>query len=319
MTENEAALVDVSVTNGRLPRIGLALSGGGARGIAHIGVLKVLEREGIPVHYLAGTSMGGVIAAACATGMSPEEIENEALATTHWRSLASLADLSLPQQGLFKGERLLAYFERQFGQRTFADLDLPLALVAVDLNSGQEIILQDGLVALAVRATVALPGILAPVEMNGMRLADGGLLNNLPADVAHQMGAEVVIAVDVFARNAEVWTSHIRWAPKGVTGILQVIGESVEIMRSAINAQKLAQTPSEILICPDIPPDVSAFAGFGRAAELIGAGERAAEAALPRIRAQMDACQHRPERSYATEEIGSQGGPRTARPASRQF
>jgi len=318
MTENATLLMDVSVTSGLLPPMGLALSGGGARGLAHIGVLKVLESEGIPIQYVTGTSMGGVIAAAYASGMSPKEIETEALATTHWRSLASLADLSLPRQGLFRGERLLAYFDHQFGQRTFADLDLPLALVAVDLNNGQEVILRDGLVALAVRATVALPGILAPVEVNGMRLADGGLLNNLPADVAHQMGAEVVIAVDVFARNAGVWTSQIRWAPKGVTGTLQVIGESVDIMRSAINKQKLRQTPSDILICPDVPPGVSALSGYGRAAELIGAGERAAVTALPQIRAQMNSGQHRPERCYTTDDIGSQDSPPSARPASVQ-
>ena len=106
----------------RRPRVGLALSGGGARGFAHIGVLKVLEREGIPVDCLAGTSMGGVIAAAYAVGMSPAEIERQALLMTRWRKLVSLADLGLPRRGLFRGDRLLAYFEQQLGQRTFADL-----------------------------------------------------------------------------------------------------------------------------------------------------------------------------------------------------
>jgi len=266
------------------PRVGLALSGGGARGLAHIGVLKVLAREGIPVDCLTGTSMGGVIAAAYAAGMSPAEIESEALATTRWRNLASLADLSLPRQGLFRGNRLLAYFERHFGQRTFADLDLPLALVAVDLNTGQEIILREGPVALAVRATVALPGLLAPVEVDGRRLADGGLLNNLLADVARQIGAEVVIAVDLSPRRGEIWLNHIRWAPEGVADTLHVLGDSVGVMVSAANEQKLEQARPEVLIRPAIPAGVNALAGYNRAAELIAAGERAAEAALPEIR-----------------------------------
>ena len=302
----------------RRPRLGLALSGGGARGLAHIGVLKVLEREGIPVDCLAGTSMGGVIAAAYAVGMSPAEIERQALLMARWRNLVSLADLGLPRRGLFRGDRLLAYFERHLGQRTFADLTTPLALVAVDLNTGQEIILQEGPVAMAVRATVALPGLLAPVEMDGRRLADGGLLNNLPADVARQMDAEVVIAVDVSPKRGEIRLNHSRWAPEGVADILQVLGESVGIMMNAINEQKLRQARPEILIRPDIPAGVNAVAGYNRADELIGAGERAAEAALPRIRAQMHPRWHWPARGRAPDETGSRGGHSRAGPASAQ-
>jgi len=301
------------------PRVGLALSGGGARGLAHIGVLKVLEREGIPVDCLAGTSMGGVIAAAYATGMSPAEIESEALATTRWRNLASLADLSLPRQGLFRGSRLLAYFEQHLGQRTFADLDVPLALVAVDLNTGQEIILREGPVALAVRATAALPGLLAPVEVDGRRLADGGLLNNLPADVARQIGAEVVIAIDVSPKRGETWPNHIRWVPEGVADTLQVLGESVGVMMSAINEQKLRQARPEVLIRPKIPAGVNAVAGYNRAEELIGAGERATEAALPCIRAQVHPRWHWLARGRARDEIGSRDGHGRAEPAPTQL
>ncbi len=202
----------------------------------------------------------------------------------------------MPRQGLFRGNRLLAYFERHFGQRTFADLDLPLALVAVDLNTGQEIILREGPVALAVRATVALPGLLAPVEVDGRRLADGGLLNNLPADVARQIDAEVVIAVDVSPKRGEIWLNHIRWAPKGVAGTLQVLSESVGIMMSAIDEQKLRHATPEVLIRPAIPAGVSAVAGYNRTDELISAGERAAEATLPCIRAQMHPRWHWPAR-----------------------
>ncbi len=319
MTKTGPYLANVWVNMHHRPRVGLALSGGGARGLAHIGVLKVLAREGIPVNCLAGTSMGGLIAAAYATGMSPAEIESEALAATRWRNLASLVDLSLPRQGLFRGNRLLAYFERHLGQRIFADLDLPLALVAVDLNTGQEIILREGPVALAVRATVALPGLLAPVEVDGRRLADGGLLNNLPIDVARQMGAEVVIAVDVSPKRSEVWLNHIRWAPKGVADSLQVLSESVGIMTSAINEQNLRHAPPEILIRPDIPAGVSAVAGYNRANELIDAGERAAEAALPCIRAQMHPRLSWEVRIPARNKPGLRNGQCGAEPAPAQL
>jgi NTE family protein len=318
MTQSGDRLANIWVNLRRRPRTGLALSGGGARGLAHIGVLKVLAREGIPVDCLAGTSMGGVIAAACAAGMSAAEIERQALLMARWRNLLSLADLGLPRRGLFKGDRLLAYFERHLGQRTFADLTTPLALVAVDLNTGQEIILREGPVALAVRATVALPGLLAPVEMEGRRLADGGLLNNLPADVVRQMGAELVIAVDVSAKHGEVWRNHIRWAPEGVAETIQVLGESVGVMMSAINEQKLKQARPEVLIRPVIPPGVNVVAGYHRAEELIGAGERAAEAALPLIRAQMHPRWHWLARGRTRDETGSRDGHGRARPTPSQ-
>ena len=156
--------------------------------------------------------------------------------------------------------------------------------MAVDLNTGQEVILREGPVALAVRATVALPGLLAPVEMDGRRLADGGLLNNLPADVARQMGTEVVIAVDLSPRRGEIWLNHIRWVPEGVADTLHVLGDSVGVMVSAVNEPKLEQAHPEVLIRPAIPAGVNALAGYNRAAELIAAGERTAEAALPEIR-----------------------------------
>ncbi len=265
-------------------RVGLALSGGGARGLAHIGVLNVLAREGIAVDCLAGTSMGGIVAAAYASGMRPEEIAAETMAITRWRSLASLADPVLPHEGLMRGERLLAYFERLFKGRTFAELDLPLAVVAVDLNTGQEVVLREGSVAQAVRATMALPGIFVPVEAEGRRLADGGLLNNLPVGVARQMGAGVAIAVDVSPRLGLAWPVSVRWAPRGFTDTLNVLNESLAIMMSAINEENLRHTPPDVLIRPAIPHGVTAIAGYNRAEELIAAGECAAENALDEIR-----------------------------------
>jgi len=256
--------------------------------LAHIGVLRVLGREGIPVDLLAGTSMGGVAAAGYAAGMTPDDLEKEALAIARMRRLLGLADPGLPSGGLIRGQRLLAYFERHLGQRTFSDLRLPLALVAVDLNTRQEVVLREGPVALALRATTAVPGLLMPVEVNGCRLVDGGVLNNLPVDVVREMGAEVVIAVDIGpTREAGIgrWIGNRRWIPEGLSVTLKVLDDTLGTLMAAAQEHKLRQFPPDVWIRPDIPTDVNVFAGYDRAAELIAVGERAAEAHLSEIEA----------------------------------
>jgi NTE family protein len=272
----------------RRPLIGVVLSGGGARGLAHIGVLRVLEREGIPVDYLAGTSMGGVIAAGYAAGMSSYDLERETLAATQTRQMLRLADPGLPNGGLFHGERVLVFFKQEFGEKTFSELRLPLAVVAVDLNSHQEVVLCEGLVALALRATTSLPGLFMPVEMNGWRLVDGGVLNNLPVDVVSKMGAEVVIAVDIGLTNTGgigQWIGNHRWVPNGVTNTLEALDDTLYALRIVQQEQKLHQFPPDMLICPELPTNVNTVVGYNRVAELIAAGERAAEEHLSKIKA----------------------------------
>jgi len=278
------------------PSIGLVLSGGGARGLAHIGVLRVLEREGIPVDFLAGTSMGGVIAAGYASGMTPFTIEQEVLDITRPHRMLRLMDPTLPNGGLMRGQRLLAYFEQLFGQQKFSDLQLPLALVAVDLNSRQEVVLHNGSVAQALRATTAVPGVFMPVETNGWRLVDGGVLNNLPVDVVREMGADVVIAVDIGStREAGVglWIGNRRWVPEGLSVTLRVLDDTLGTLMIAMQEQKLRQFPPDVLILPDIPNDVNVLAGYDRAAELIAIGAQAAEKYLFDIKALMCRRQHK--------------------------
>jgi len=269
------------------PRVGLALSGGGARGLAHIGVLDVLEQAAIPVHCLTGTSMGGLIAAAYAAGMSPSQIIQEAMDRGRWRRLLRLADPGLSGGGVLQGRRLLAYFESQFGQLTFADLHLPLALIAVDLNHRREVILRDGLVAMALRATVAIPGLLAPVIVGDQRLVDGGLLNSLPHDVARQMGADIVIAVDVQpepGRAAGRWQWRRRRIPGGLAATLGALSDALEAMMAANQERKLRESPPDVLIRPQLPTTLSVFSGYNRVPELVAAGALATQAALPAIR-----------------------------------
>ena len=268
------------------PRLGLALSGGGARGLAHIGVLRVLEREGIPVDYLAGTSMGGVIAAGYAAGMSSFDLELESLAIT--QNMVRLFDPGLPNGGLIRGERVLAFFKKEFGDKTFSELNLPLAVVAVDLNSHQEVVLREGPVAMALRATTSIPGIFKPVEIDGMRLVDGGVLNNLPIDVVSQMGADVIIAVDIGSSQEDgigQWIGNHRWVPDGIANTLKVLDDTLYALRIAGQRNKLHQFTPDILICPEIPANVNTFVGYGRVQELITIGEQAAEDHIAEMKA----------------------------------
>jgi NTE family protein len=269
------------------PTLGLVLSGGGARGLAHIGVLRVLERERIRIDYLAGTSMGGVIAAGFAAGMSSCDLEQEALRATRKNPLLHLADPGIPNGGLFHGERMLAYFRQQFGDITFAELRLPLSVVAVDLNTSQEVVLSDGPVALALRATTSLPGLFMPLEMNKRRLVDGGLLNNLPVDVVSQMGAEVIIAVDIGSiRSGGIghWMGNHRWVPNRIAVTLKTFDDTVSTVRVAEQENKLNRFPPDVLVCPELPANVNALTGYDKVKDLVLAGERAMEEHLARIR-----------------------------------
>jgi len=270
------------------PKVGLALSGGGARGLAHIGVLKVLEREEVPVDFLAGTSMGGLIAAAFAAGLSPTLIEQEAVRMGRYAQLVRLFDLSLPGAGLVEGKKIEAYLTQHLGERTFEELEIPLALMAVDLQTGEEVALTEGSVVEAVRATISMPGVFVPVYRDGRVLVDGGILNNLPADVVRRMGADVVIAVDVSTPlemlPAFPEPDDARLPLPQVSLAIESLRRSLLIIGAHLQAQKLAQARPELLIRPELDPDITLFSGYNRAAEIIAAGEWAAERALPRIR-----------------------------------
>ena len=275
------------IAHNRRPTVGLVLSGGGARGLAHIGVLRILEREGIPVDYLAGTSMGGVIAAGYAAGMSSYDLERESLAITQKRHLLRLADPGLPDGGLIRGERVLAFFKQIFGEKTFSELNLPLAVVAVDLVSCQEVVLREGPVALALRATSSLPGVFKPVEMNGYRLVDGGVLNNLPVDVVSQMGAEVIIAVNIgLSREDGIgqWIGNHRWVPEGIANTLEVLDGTLYALREAGQKNRLLRFPPDVLMSPELPANINAIAGYGRVKELIAIGEQTAEDHITEIK-----------------------------------
>lgn len=269
------------------PCIGLVLSGGGPRGLAHIGVLRVLERERIPVDVLAGTSIGGVLAAGYAAGLSTDDLEKEALATARVRRLLRLIDPGLPEAGLLRGQRIQAYFEELLGNLTFADLKYPLALVAVDLNAQRQVILSEGSVSLALRATISVPGLFTPVDLAGQRLVDGGVLDNLPIDAAQHLGADVVIAVDVESDPNKWIEDRLNGygrLPNGLASTLAIVDEVSQLMMRTIKENNMRRNPPDVLVRPIPPKGINIFAGYGRVRELIQIGEQATEEAMPEIR-----------------------------------
>ena len=271
-------------------KLGLALGGGGVRGLAHIGVLKVFDRERISVDAIAGSSMGGLVGALYAAGFSANRIEAEILPITQSRlEVARLFDLRLRPDGLVGGERFTELFASLLGaDTTFADLRMPFAATGVDLFTGREVNLTTGKVVEAMRVTMSIPGIFAPVDIGPHRLVDGGVLNSVPVDVALQLGVDAVIAVDVmpnFRANQPGQPPVVEpmQAP-GAPALYNHVWHVVTVMMSALTEFRLKATPPALNIRPDVPPDIDVLLGFERADEVIAAGERAAEALLNDIR-----------------------------------
>jgi NTE family protein len=182
-------------------RIGLVLSGGGARGFAHIGTLRALEKLGIPVHVLAGTSMGAIIGSLSAAGYTADDLL-ELARSVSWRDVI---DLSL-QSGLIRGEKLEALLADHLPQR-FEDLERPLAVTCTDIETGEEIVYTSGDLVAAVRGSSCFPGAFEPVLLDGRTLADGGICNNLPVDALAPMGATFTIASDVTPARRATYVS----------------------------------------------------------------------------------------------------------------
>lgn len=176
-------------------KIGLALGSGGARGFAHIGVLKVLEENGIKIDYIAGASIGAVVGGLYSAQNSVGELE-EMVATTDWKRFVSLLDPSF-KNGLLHGEKAMQFFEGYIGKKQFSDLQIPFAAVATDYKTGEPVILRSGPVCSAIRASMSVPLAFKPFECDGKILVDGGMSLPVPVSVVRQMGADIVIAVNL--------------------------------------------------------------------------------------------------------------------------
>jgi len=257
----------------RAPRIGLALGGGAARGFAHVGVIQVLEESGIRPVLVAGTSAGSLVAALYASGKTGTQLQQIAETMEE----ATFADWTLPifSRGLLRGDALARYVHAQVGGRRIEDLPLPLGIVATDLNSGQGVLFQRGDTATAVRASSAVPAVFQPVRIAGREYVDGGLVSPVPVRYARQMGAELVIAVDI---------SNVPDAnPAGDT--LQILLQTFTIMGRSINSWELRD--ADVVVRPALSGVASA--DFNARRRSIQAGRLAMQQLLPQLKTAIEA------------------------------
>jgi NTE family protein len=292
-----------SQESGKLPRIGLALSGGGARGLAHIGVLKVLEELKVPVHCVTGTSMGAIVGGAYASGGQPRELE-ERVVKADWneifRDKPPRAEISIRRKaddyktlfapefgvkdgvvlpkGVIAGVSIEAFFRQltssAAGIDDFQKLPIPYRAVAADIETGEAVVLSRGSVANAMRASMSVPGAMAPVEIDGRLLVDGGIANNLPIDEARKLCADVIIAVDI---------STPPMKREEITSALSVSLQLINFLgKQTVERQLKSLTDRDVLIAPNLGKFSSG--DFERSAEAIRIGEEAARAMAESLR-----------------------------------
>lgn len=246
----------------RMAKVGLALGAGAARGLAHLGVLRALERHRIPIEFIAGSSMGALIGCLYSCGLSVDflvKFANE-LEAKSW------LDLCMPRTGLISGKKVEALLKLLTRDREFAELDRPFAAVATDIERGEPVVLSQGKVAAAVRASISIPVVFKPVTIGGRLLVDGGVVDQVPVATVKAMGADYVIAVDV--------NRHVAFQP--VNNIFDVMFQTLDIMEKKILRTSLLG--ADLLIRPEVGH--VGLAHFHRVEELVAAGESAAEAAL---------------------------------------
>ena len=257
----------------RAPRIGLALGGGAARGFAHVGVIQVLEEAGIRPSFVAGTSAGSLVAAIYASGKSGVQLQQiaetmEEVAITDWT-------LPIFSRGMFRGEALARYVNKLVDGKLIESFPVPLGIVATDLHSGQSVLFQRGDTGTAVRASSAVPAVFQPVKIAGREYVDGGLVSPVPVRFARQMGADLVIAVDI--------SSAPESNPAGDT--LQILLQTFAIMGKSINSFELRD--ADIVVLPS--QTGASSTDFGARRKTIESGRQAMQQLMPQLKAAIEA------------------------------
>ncbi|MCL4868197.1 MAG: patatin-like phospholipase family protein [Anaerolineae bacterium] len=260
----------MAVTNGRshkgCKKVGLALGGGAVRGFAHVGALAELEKANIPIHYVAGTSVGSIIGALYVAGV-PLSIIRELSTQMNW---GYFARPTLSREGFLSFERLEKWLIHMIGDLHFADLDIPFAVSTLDVETGEEVVINSGPIARAVRASCSVPGIVTPVWHHGRLLGDGGIVNNVPVSVVRQLGAEYVIAIDVFQESGK----------RRLLGPLNRGLEAIEILVRG-NGWRNAD-------CTVTPPlSGKTYVRFAHGEQIINLGAAAAAEKIPLIQADL--------------------------------
>lgn len=266
-----ASAPPVAVKPPPLPKIGLALGGGAAKGFAHVGVIKVLEAAGLTPTVVAGTSAGSVVGALYASGLSGFALQEQSFALDEER----IKDLTLfGVGGVIKGDKLQAYVNELIKNRPLEQMSKPFAAVATDLDSGERVIFTRGNTGQAVRASCSVPGVFQPALIGGKRYVDGGLVSPVPVDAARQLGADIVIAVDISSKARD----------GKAAGMLSNLNQTITIMGQKLGEQEM--TRAEVVIRPRVGQIGATDLDQKHVAVL--EGEKAAQAALPQIRAAIE-------------------------------
>ena len=287
LQEREFRLEEAAATNA--PGLGLALGGGFARGFAHLGVLQVLEQNRIPISCIAGTSVGSILGAAYASGAPLARI----VATCRTLRFRDIARWRVSRLGLASNHRLGDLIDRVFAARQFEELQIPMAAVATDLNTGEPVVMSHGNLVDAIRASCAFPGLFEPVSIGTRCLADGGLVAPVPTKAARNLGASVVLGVSIALQDGH---------RGGPSNLFQVVTRAVSAAQK--NQFEVWERHADLVLRPDVGS--IAWDDFHRADEAIEAGATAARRALPRI--QQLLCPVAASRKNFEAELRSQTG-----------
>lgn len=248
------------------PKIGLALGSGGARGFAHLGVIKTLVENGIPIDYIAGSSMGSLVACFYSAGIDLDRLYK--ISTSFKRKY--FLDFTVPKMGLISGKRIKELIRLFTKGKRLEDLNPPVSVVATDLITGEKVIFMEGPIDDAVRASISIPGIFVPEKRNGRLLVDGGVIDRIPVSVVKEMGADFIIAVDVSRVKTDA----------DITTIFDVIMQSLDIMQMELVENR--QIASDIMIRPSVEKYSSR--AFTKIDEMILIGEEEAKKHIPQIK-----------------------------------
>ena len=276
-SDKSGAKPNTHTANAAKPKavVALALGGGASKGFAHIGIIKVLKENNIPVKVVTGTSAGSIVGSLYASGMSPDrlELEAEILGKT------DLVDLTLSSSGFIKGEKLENYINQKVGNRPIQQLPIKFAAVATDFESGKAVAFNRGNVGQAVRASASIPNVFQPTMIGGRRYVDGGLSQPVPVSAAKKQGANFIIAVDISARPV-----------KNVNqGFFSYLDQTFNVMSIPLLQHELGQ--ANVVIKPQVL-EMGSIGGFDQKRRAIQLGEEAARAALPEIKRKLAAYQY---------------------------
>ncbi len=249
-----------------MKKVGLVLGSGGLRGMAHIGVLNVLEEEKIPISFIVGCSIGSLIGGLYASGYSAKRLKRmtRRLKRSEW------IDFAIPRMGLFAGKKMLTVIDKMTRQRMIEETKIPLYIVATDLHRGKEVIIKRGSIAEAVRASTAVPGIFEPFNKDGTLYVDGALVNPIPVDVARELGADIVLGVDLMhGSNVPI-----------VQNIFDVVLQSIDVVQRQLGGVRYED--ADMMIYPQVSH--ISQSDFDKALECILVGEEAMRAHIDELR-----------------------------------